>query len=119
MSEEYTNLSNDELHAEISDSLDEYIEWVNKEIPLDDSWDPEIFYLVGLREDLYQYLQALTCRGISFNTAKIDKVDQLWRQWAKNNTSIKYKYNFKRDDEPKIKWWWWLDELSKKNSSSL
>lgn len=85
--------------------LDEYAEWVEKDIPLNSDWDEELNYIAHLREELHHI-------GVK-DTQRLRKLDlRLQNNILTNPTSDQnYQFTYPRDGLPKEAWWAWLDLL--------
>lgn len=107
--DDYHKMTSDRLKTELLDTLREYEDWIAKEIPFNLSWDPEVFHLVQLRDDVHEIMDCLEDRNISFDKKRVEILDTHWKTHIKRSKDQGYHFTFRRDDQPKSKWWWWLD----------
>jgi hypothetical protein len=107
---DYKQLTNDELKTEYQKCLSGYREWVDKEFEFNEDWEQEIFTIVGMRDDLQELIDELAERGAQFDVNSLATIDNRWKAWIGKTKDPNFRFNFKRDDEPREKWWWWLDQ---------
>jgi hypothetical protein len=96
---------------EIIESLEDYQNWIEKEIPIDDSWDPEVSYLENVRSEIHRQISLIQNINIDADLEKLRLLDKKWQAWAINNTDKEYNYCRSSPPPPRSHWWHWIDKI--------
>ncbi len=94
---------------EIKEDLDDYSEWIDKDIPIHDGWIDEINYISFIRDEIHQSINSETSADI-INSLRL--LDQKWQKQIELSISKNFKYTDKpQKDYPNAFWWWHIDKL--------
>lgn len=103
----------------IDNEINDYKEWVNKEIPINSDWIDEINYISHVREEIHEKKDRLTPKQLN----EVKKLDQKLQSWISGNTARGFVYTDKPKDFIGSQMWWWqldkLESLSLEEKSQL
>lgn len=90
--------------------INEYEEWVDKDIPVNETWVEEINMLSFLRDELQEAMERY---AVSAEAKKrVEDIDARWIAIIKKRLDPSFKYNNKPDNRlDSKKWWWNVDNL--------
>lgn len=90
--------------------IEEYKEWIEKNIPVGGEWIDELNYLSFLRSEIHNYI---TRKGDQFpEIEEIRSLDKKWQRQIEDTLDASFNYTDKPAKVyPKEEWWWHIDKL--------
>lgn len=106
----YKYLDSSQRKSRLLPYIEEYEEWVDKNIPIEDGWIDEVNMLSFLRDELQYEVDSSPIDSES--QARIDDIDARWIAKIKSNIDPEFRYT----DKPSTRtdsdlWWWNIDNL--------
>ncbi len=100
-----TTIEDDSLESYVED----YAEWVKKDVPVDKNWIDEINYLSFLRDEIHKKINKGTDSDFK---EMVHQLDIQWQHQVSLSISKDFTYTDKpRGEYPDHFWWWHLDRL--------
>lgn len=107
-------------YSSLESYIEDYEEWIRKEIPINDGWVDEINYLSFLREEIHQKLKSESSESL---TSRLKLLDSQWQTQIASTIDKKFRYTDKPQQYYPEDFWWWhidrLDELTEGQKSTL
>lgn len=101
------------VNNEISlvETVDDYAEWIEKDIPVNSDWVDELNYISYTREEIDQQMK----NDPNVDETIVKRVSSLDEQWRKNIKASRDPHFVYDDrpmgDYPDAHWWWHIDKL--------
>lgn len=103
----------------LEELVNEYQEWIDKDIPIDKNWDEELNYISFVREEIHNIINKKYAISNDL-MERLKKIDIDWRKHINLMKTNDFKYdNVPYPNSPNYKWWWHIDCLEKLNNDEL
>jgi hypothetical protein len=91
-------------------SIEEYEEWVMKDFPVNNDWEPELFYIACERDLIHK---AVTEGQVGeAEIEKLQKIDAIWQNQLMHPSLPSLSLKWERIGTEKTHWWFWYDEFT-------